>query len=675
MKKVMLLVLISWCASMHSQLTAAELALIPQPQSLETSGGFLKFPQARIFNGAGLRNELSFLKQFLDENKMRGQFVEHEQEANFVLKMGEVKNPVGLPGAYKLSVNNRGVEIVAAEPAGFFYAIQTLRQLAHGPKIPKVEIQDWAAFKVRGFMHDIGRNFLPMSILKEQAEMMALYKMNTFHLHLTDYPGYRLESTKYPILNAKETGEKDRQPGQFYTKKEMKEFIAFCKARHILIIPEIDMPGHSAYFNRAFGTDMQSEKGVPILKEIIKEVVEIFPAEDVPYMHIGSDEVRIYNKTFMKDMSNLIRSFGHEVIYWRPGGGVIDDKVITHLWTGGAKPIGNNPYIDSRATYVNHMDPLGGVPRLFFMQPCWQEDGKDPRAMGGILCSWADNTIDEAKGPYGIFDITPIYAPMIAWSQNLWKGRKNDELPTFVAKLPERNSPFFKEFVDFERKLLIHRDRFFKNKHFQYVKQTDIPWQLIGPFKNEALNKAVEQSAEDSYSANGQTVKWLDTEVTGGTIHLQHFFGFQAYLDKQPKDTVYAQTWVYSPKKQKTQWWIQFGTPSSSGRRNAANPKLGEWNHYGANIWVNGKRTAPPVWNNPGGLGSQKASYKVPFTMEGYFYREPTEILLNKGWNRVLVQVPGSTHRKSKWMFTCVPIKTDGRNVREAGLKFALKPE
>ncbi len=669
-KKVILwLVLISFV-----NFAVAAPTLIPEPKESSFTKSTFAPKRIVIAPEQSARNEIGHLLKIFKSAKIPATV--GKSSANVVFIKTAVNNPHKIDGAYELTISPKKVVIKADDSAGFFYAVQTIRQLLEKRQLPCGTVKDWPAFKVRGFMHDVGRNFLPMEILKEHAEMMTLYKMNTFHLHLTDYPGYRLESKKFPILNAPSTGEKNRQPGKFYTVKEMRNFIQFCKKRHITVIPEIDMPGHSAYFKRAFKTDMQSDKGVKILEELIKEVVQIFPKKDCPYLHIGSDEVRIYRKNFMQEMTELIRQTGHEVIYWRPGGNPTDNQVITQLWTGSAKPLPGMRYIDSRATYLNHMDPLGGILRLYFMQPCWVENaGKDPNALGSILCSWCDNVIDAKKGSYGVYDITPIYAPLVTYSQNLWRGRRDDNVTQFLAQMPAPDSEEFKEFKAFERKLLQHRNRFFRGKHFQYVEQTEIPWNLL-VVNNKDL-PAVETEVKASAAAEYGNYKWNDKPVIGGTVHLQHFFGFQSVLNGIGRDnTVFAQTYVYSPKNQKVQWWIQFGTPSSSGRRNGANPKPDEWNYYGADLWINGNRPTPPEWQNPRNFGSQQAGFKVPFTNEGYFYRKPTDVLLKKGWNRVLLKVPGSSDKKAKWMFTCIPVKTSGRDVREVkGLKFSTQPK
>jgi hexosaminidase len=117
-----------------------------------------------------------------------------------------------------------------------------------------------------GYMIDVGRNFQSVGLLKQQIEAMAHVKLNIFHLHLTEDIAWRVESKRYPQLTAPEHMLRDK--GEYYAEAELKELIRFCKERYITLVPEIDMPGHSAAFTRAMKTDMQSEEGLKIVKNI-----------------------------------------------------------------------------------------------------------------------------------------------------------------------------------------------------------------------------------------------------------------------------------------------------------------------------------------------------------------------------------------------------------------------
>ena len=221
--------------------------------------------------------------------------------------------PLNRNEAYKLRVTSKGVEIEAITETGVYRAIQTLRQLTekkgNGIAITGCEITDWPAFRIRGFMQDVGRTYISTDELKREIAILARYKINVFHWHLTENQAWRLQSKVFPMLN--DSVNTTRQPGKYYTLEEARELAAFCKQHHVLLIPEIDMPGHSAAFVRTFRHDMQSPEGMKILKLLIDEVCETF---DVPYLHIGTDEVQFTNPDFVPEMVAYVRSKGKKVI-------------------------------------------------------------------------------------------------------------------------------------------------------------------------------------------------------------------------------------------------------------------------------------------------------------------------------------------------------------------------
>ncbi|MDE6033653.1 MAG: family 20 glycosylhydrolase, partial [Muribaculaceae bacterium] len=168
--------------------------------------------------------------------------------------------------AYRLTVGTDEIAITAPTALGVIRAAQTLRLMAQdcGQAIEGVTITDWPAFKLRGFMHDVGRSFIPLYELKREIDLLSRFKVNTFHWHLTDYTGWRLEINAYPEL----TGEKGitRFPGQYYTQAQARELQDYAAERGVIIIPEIDMPGHSHPFEQAMGHGMQTEAGKAELK-------------------------------------------------------------------------------------------------------------------------------------------------------------------------------------------------------------------------------------------------------------------------------------------------------------------------------------------------------------------------------------------------------------------------
>ena len=194
---------------------------------------------------------------------------------------------------YTIEIKKNKAVLRARTEQGLIWAKATLAQLmdAEG-KVPDVKVLDYPAFPIRGFMHDTGRNFRPVETLKKEIELFSSYKLNVFHWHLTDNPAWRIESRCYPQLNDPKYCPADRNPGMFYTYDEIREVIAHAWKFGVTVIPELDIPGHSQYFMTIFGVQMESEKGMKILDKLFEEFLAEIPAEDCPYIHIGSDEVR-----------------------------------------------------------------------------------------------------------------------------------------------------------------------------------------------------------------------------------------------------------------------------------------------------------------------------------------------------------------------------------------------
>lgn len=240
------------------------------------------------------------------------------------------------PEAYTLQVTPKQVCIEAARPAGFFYALQTLQQLlptravlagqpvAKGTKLtlPAVSISDEPRFGWRGFMLDEGRHFFGKDEIKKLLDVMAAYKLNRFHWHLTEDQGWRIEIKKYPRLtevgawrNSKVLGWGEVKPdgqryGGFYTQQDAREIVAYARERFIEIVPEVDIPGHSqaavAAYPEFLACDPQNAhevwlwqgvsadvinvsnpKAVEFAKDVVDELTDIFP---FGYLHLGGDE-------------------------------------------------------------------------------------------------------------------------------------------------------------------------------------------------------------------------------------------------------------------------------------------------------------------------------------------------------------------------------------------------
>ncbi len=228
--------------------------------------------------------------------------------------------------AYGLEVTSNAVTLRAASPAGLFYGIQTLHQLITAgndgaPVIPAVAIQDAPRFPYRGMHLDVGRHFFPVDFIKRYIDLMSMYKMNTFHWHLTEDQGWRLEIEGYPRLTEVGSCRSETMVAKnyspfvgdgieycgFYSQAEAREIVEFAAARFVTVIPEIELPGHSlaalsAYpeyactegpFTPATGWGVfrdiycPTEETFAFLEDVLAEVLEIFPSR---YIHIGGDE-------------------------------------------------------------------------------------------------------------------------------------------------------------------------------------------------------------------------------------------------------------------------------------------------------------------------------------------------------------------------------------------------
>lgn len=229
--------------------------------------------------------------------------------------------------AYELDVTAKRVNIAASRPAGFFYALQTLKQLmpvphTAWPSVPLVKVSDAPRFGWRGFMLDEGRHFYGKEAVKRVLDIMATYKMNRFHWHLTEDQGWRIEIKKYPRLTETGAWRNTRvlpwgdvkadgiRYGGFYTQADIREIVAYARERFIEIVPEIDIPGHSqaavasypellacdpekphtVWEGQGVSTDVinvANPAAVRFAKDVIDEVTALFP---FGYLHLGGDE-------------------------------------------------------------------------------------------------------------------------------------------------------------------------------------------------------------------------------------------------------------------------------------------------------------------------------------------------------------------------------------------------
>jgi hexosaminidase len=579
---------------------------------------------------------------------------------------------------YSLQITNKNVAITAKDAAGLYYGVQTLRQLLQQKnkelQLPGCTITDWPAFRLRGFMHDNGRNFQPLDMLKAQLDKLSHYKYNTFHWHLTDNPAWRPQSKIYPQLNEAKNRKPGRDPDSTYSFDDIRELIHYARQRNITIIPELDMPGHSKYFEPTFGFKMESEQGMQVLEKLIDEFCKEIPATDCSVIHIGSDEVHIPNpKEFIGRMTARVKANGRKVMVWNPGlppePGTIEQVWMDDATKGERKS--NNPYVDSYGGYLNYFDAFTLVQRYFFQQICNKPEG-DSLALGGIVCCWPDARVDDkTKIPLH----NAVWPGALTYSEAVWCGRPGYEAK-YMSVLPEKGTIAAKYFKEFEIRLAKHRDQYFTDQHFPYIQFGNVEWLLTGPYfrsKTDSVYKAFAPETETTNATAG-TVKKI--KATGGIIHPGEWIGA---ISKEANETVYLTAYIKSDKEKSIYAIIGFETAARSNRRSAGIPANGKWDANGGAVFVNGKELAGPQWKNPGGNRYLRATWEtpaneIPFTDEEFYWsRPPASIQLKKGWNKILVRVP-RTFRDQNWQFAFVPVKMkNGRWVEDLSVKLQAR--
>ena len=309
--------------------TTANYRVVPLPQEISntSAGAFALNAQTRIAypkGNAALQKDAELLAQYLFEaTKVRPTLTTNAQGRNLIVLSATLKN--NNKEAYRLDVSKDRISINGASAAGTFYGIQTLRKAipqtgAQKLFFPSVTINDQPRFGYRGAMLDVARHFFSFEEVKTFIDILALHNINRFHWHLTDDQGWRIEIKKYPRLTevssmrpetmvGHDASKFDGKPhGGFYTQEQARAIVKYAADRHIMVVPEIDMPGHMVAALAAYpelgctggpykvrttwgvAEDVLcagNERTLKFAKEVLSEVMNIFPGE---YLYIGGDE-------------------------------------------------------------------------------------------------------------------------------------------------------------------------------------------------------------------------------------------------------------------------------------------------------------------------------------------------------------------------------------------------
>lgn len=382
---------------------------------------------------------------------------------------------------YYLDIDSSGIQIAACTRAGLFYGFQTLKQMVmeqctagcSGAELPWMMVTDYPAFPWRGMLLDCCRHFMEKDFILRYIDLLALYKMNTFHWHLTEDQGWRIEIDKYPLLT--EVGAWRREPdgtlyGGFYSKDDIREVVAYAASRHITVVPEIEMPGHAMAALASYPSlscsggpfEVTTTWGVfkdiycagndsvfIFLKDILDEVMELFPSE---YIHIGGDEAPKYRwencekckkrmadhhlkdahalqSWFIGEMASYLSSHSRKLIGWDEilEGGLVNGVAI-QSWQGfeGARhaaETGNDAVVSPTShAYFDYPIHKITLEKVYSFDPV--PIGLDPdlhqHILGGECNIWTERAPQELIDP-------KVFPRILAMAEVLWTdpGQRN----------------------------------------------------------------------------------------------------------------------------------------------------------------------------------------------------------------------------------------------------------
>ena len=544
--KCLIIFLLTACNSSIEK--AIEPTIIPKPLTQKTSTGvFVLNSDVYLSYDPTLKEVSSYLISFLEETyEYRLSSMKNSKKIN--LKIDDsIKNDEG----YELKVEKNDITIRAKNSKGAFYAVQSLLQLlpiqtkSNSIEIQCLEIKDEPRFKYRGMHLDVGRHFFSVDFIKKYIDLIARLKMNTFHWHLTEDQGWRIEIKKYPKLqeiaafrNETLVGHYNDQPhqfdgkkyGGFYSQEQIKEVVAYANIRQVTIIPEIEMPGHSQAAIAAYpalgctGEQVEvatkwgvfdevycpKESTFKFLEDVIDEVVALFPGK---YIHIGGDEApktnwkkcahcqKLIKKEGLKDehglqsyfiarMEKYINTKGKQIIGWDEilEGGLAPNATVMS-WRGTSGAI--------QAAKEGHDVILTPGSHCYFDH--YQSDNEnEPLAIGGFLP--LEKVYHFNPIPKELSDQEASY--VLGAQGNVWteymQTEKQVEYMAFprVVALSEVvwSSPENKNYSDFINRL----EQYQKRLDLLDVNYANHMYSLKGEFKNTKDRLTYELSATSS---------------------------------------------------------------------------------------------------------------------------------------------------------------------------------
>jgi hexosaminidase len=463
--------------------------IVPAPVSLESaSGAFAITPATKIVVPSGNDEAQRIgrvLSALLTTDPQAPVPVETGGEASgeglIRLSLGDAGAPSG-PEAYDLSIASSGVTLRAAQPAGLFYGVQTLRHLlppaaefeAVRPlklALPAGRISDTPRFAWRGAMLDVARHFFSVDEVKRYIDLLAMLKMNRLHLHLADDQGWRIEIRSWPNLTRHGgSTEVGGGPGGYYTQAQYSELVAYAAERFITIVPEIDMPGHTNAALASYpelncdGVAPPLYTGIEVgfsalcvdkdvtykfIDEVVKEIAALTPGA---YFHIGGDEVKKLTdeqyRRFIERVQAIVKSHGKQSVGWDEiaPSPLLPDTIVQH-WRPKSLPReaiekkarlivspAHKAYLDMK---YDRSTPIGldwaariEVRDAYEWDPAAIVEGVDPGSILGVESPlWSETTAN-------IRDVEYLMFPRIAAIAEIaWTPRERRDWDEFKRRL------------------------------------------------------------------------------------------------------------------------------------------------------------------------------------------------------------------------------------------------
>lgn len=486
---------------------AGQSSLFPTPAALTLSGGEMKIGQQLSVKGnKGYAKDVA--RRIAREIENHGW---NTADGRTRIRV-ELDRKAGLAAeAYRLEVNAEGIQLTASDEAGLWHAGEALLQMVEtgNGTLACCRIDNAPRYQWRGFMLDESRHFFGKEKVKQYLDIMSSLHLNVFHWHLTDQPGWRIEIKRYPKLTtegAVGNWHDPKAPATFYTQDDIREIVAYASERHIMVVPEFDMPGHATAVCRSYPEISGGGKGdwehftfhpckeatYEFISNVFDELFELFPS---PYIHIGGDEVHYGNQSwytdpqmqqfirdkglkdevglehyFLRRIADIVHSKGKTIIAWDEAvdAGIAPEKLVVMWWRHDkpqqlAKALERNyrviltprrPFYSDFVQHNSHkvgrrwggFNPVEDLCR-FPASLGNLLQGHEKQVLGLQMSMWTERVADNKRLDFMVFPRLAAVAES-GWTPEVGKDTERfmQKLPDFLKYLDRRSIYYFNPF-------------------------------------------------------------------------------------------------------------------------------------------------------------------------------------------------------------------------------------